>query len=146
MSIEKNKAVMQRIWKEILNEGNIGKANELVAKDYVYHGPGGQEIKGVEGFKKFMTWIHKSFPGVHFTLHDLIAEGDKLVSFFTMKGTHKSNKQVDFQGIVIVRIVNGKEVEVWEVFDRFTIASQLAPGWAQVLLRLIEKQMLKDRP
>ena len=146
MSIEENKAVMQRIWKEILKEGKIERSNELVANDYAYHGPGGHEIKGIEGFKKFMTWIHNSFPGVQFTIDDLIAEGDKVVSFFTMKGTHRSDKQVNFQGIVIVRIVNGKEVEVMEIFDRFTIASQLAPGWAKVILRLIEKQMVKDRP
>ena len=146
MSIEENKAVMERIWKEILNEGEIEKANELVANDYVYHGPAGHEIKGIEGFKKFMTWIHTSFPGVQFTVDDLIAEGDKVVSYFTMKGTHKSNKQVNFQGIVICRLANGKEVEVWEVFDRFTIASQLAPGWAKVMLSLIEKQMSKDQP
>lgn len=146
MSIEENKAVIQRIWKEILNEGKTEKADELVANDYVYHGPGGSEIKGIEGFKKFMTWIHNSFPGVHFTLHDLIAEGDKVVSFFTMEGRHKSNKPVNFQGIVICRIANGKEVEVWEIFDRFTIASQVAPGWAKVMLRFIEKQMSKDHP
>jgi predicted ester cyclase len=146
MSIEENKAVMERMWKEILNEGKIEKANEFVANDYIYHGPGGHEIKGIDGFKKFMTWIHTSFPGVHFTLDDLIAEGDKVVSYFTMKGTDKSNKQLNFQGIVISRVVNGKEVEVWEVFDRFTIASQLAPGWAKVMLSFIEKQMVKDRP
>jgi predicted ester cyclase len=147
MSIEENKAVMQRIWKEILNEGKTEKTNELVANDYVYHGPGGHEIKGIEGFKKFMTWIHNSFPGAHFTLDDLIAEGDKVVSFFTMKGTHKSNKQANFQGIVISRIISGKEVEVWEIFDRLTIASQLAPGWiAKAMVNFIVKQMLKDRP
>jgi predicted ester cyclase len=147
MSTEENKAVMQRIWNEILNEGKTEKSNELVANDYVYHGPGGHEIKGIEGFKKFMTWIYNSFPGVHFTLDDLIAEGDKVVSFFTMKGTHKSNKQVNFQGIVISRIVSGKEVEVWEIFDRLTIASQLAPGWiAKAMVNFIVKQMSKDRP
>ena len=146
MSIEGNKAVMGRIWKEILNEGKIEKANELVANDYVYHGPAGHEIEGIEGFKRFMTWIHTNFPGVQFSVDDLIAEGDKVVSYFTMKGTHKTNKPVNFQGIVICRLENGKEVEVWEVFDRFTIASQLAPGWAKVMLGFIEKQMLKDRP
>jgi predicted ester cyclase len=146
MSIEENKAVMQRIFKEILNEGKIEISNELVADNYVYHGPGGHKLKGIEGFKKFMTWIHNDFPDAHFTIDDLIAEGDKVVCFFTMKGAHKSNKQVDFQGIVTVHIVNGKEVEVWEIFDRFTIASQLAPGWAKAMLRLIEKQMVKDRP
>jgi predicted ester cyclase len=147
MSAEENKAVMQRIFEEILNEGKIEKSNELVANDYVYHGPGSHELKGVEGFKKFMIWIHNSFPGAHFTIDDLIAEGDKVVTFFTMKGTHKSNKPVNFQGIVICRIVSGKkEVEVWEIFDRFTIALQLAPGWAKVMLHSIEKQMVKDRP
>jgi predicted ester cyclase len=146
MSIEENKAVMQRIFKEILNEGKIEIGNEVVAEDYVYHGPGGSEFKGIEGFKKFMTWIHKSFPGSNYTIDDLIAEGDKVVCFYTMEGKHKSNKQVKFQAIVIARIVNGKEVEVWDIFDRLTIALQVAPGWAKVMLRLIEKQMVKDLP
>ncbi len=146
MSIEENKAVMQRLWDEILNGGKIEKSDELVANDYVYHGPGGHEIKGIEGFKKFMIWLHNSFPSLHFTLEDLIAEGDKVVSFFIMKGMHKSNKQVTVRGVVISRIVSGKEVEAWEIFDRFTIASQLAPGWAKAMLRLMEKPMVKDRP
>ena len=146
MSIEENKALAQRIWAEVLNEGKTEILNELFASNYVYHGPGGHELKGIEGFKKFVTWIHNNFPGAQFTIHDLIAERDKVVSFFTMKGTHKSNKPVNSQGIVIARIVNGKEVEAWEIFDRFTIASQLAPGWAKAMLRLIEKQMVKDRP
>ena len=146
MSAEENKAIMQHFWKELLNEGKTEKANEFVADDYVYHAPGDHEIKGIEGFKKFMTWIHSSFPGVQFTIEDLIAEEDKVVSLFTMKSKHKSNKQVNFKGIVICRIASGKEVEVWEIFDRFTIASQLAPGWAKAILGLIEKQMSKDRP
>ena len=146
MSIEENKAVMQRIFKEILGEGKIEISNEVVADEYVYHGPGGSEFKGIAGFKKFMTWVHNSFPDSNYTIHDLIAEGDKVVCFYTMEGKHKSNKQVKFQAIVIARIVNGKEVEVWDIFDRLTIALQVAPGWAKVMLRLIEKQMVKDLP
>ena len=146
MSIEGNKSIIQRIWEEILNEGKTEKMNELVASDYVYHGPGGYEIKGTEGLKKFITWLHTSFPNIHFTLDALIAEGDKVVTFWTMKGTHKSNKPVSFQGIIISRFVGGKVAEDWEIFDRFTIASQVAPGWAKVMLGLIEKQMVKDRP
>lgn len=146
MSIEENKAVMQRIWKEILVEGKIEKADELVANDYAYHGPGGHEIRGIEGFKKFISWIHDSFPGIHFIVDDLIAEGDKVVSFFTMQGADKRNKQFKVQGIVICRIVNGKEVEVWEVIDLFTLASQLAPGLVKPMLSFVEKQMVKGRP
>lgn len=97
--------------------------------------------------KKFITWVHTSFPNIHFTVHDLIAEGDRVVSFWTMKGTHKSNKQMEQQGVIISRIANGKVAEDWEIFDRLSIASQLAPGWiAKAMVNSIVKQMSKDRP
>ena len=64
-----------------------------------------------------------------------------------MKGTHKSNKKMENQGILISRVINGKEVEVWEIYDRLAIASQLAPGWiAKVMVNSIVRQMAKDRP
>jgi predicted ester cyclase len=147
MSIAENKAIVQRTWEELLNEGKTEKMNELITIDYVYHGPGGHEIKGVEGLKKFITWIHTSFPNIHFTVDDLIAEGDRVVSFYTMEGTHKSNKKLKQQGIIISRIASGKVAEDWEIFDRLAIASQLAPGWiAKTMVNLIVKQMSKDRP
>ena len=52
MFIEENKAMAQRIWKELLNEGKTEKINELMAIDYVYHGPGGHEIKGDRGHEE----------------------------------------------------------------------------------------------
>ena len=147
MSIEENKAMMQRIWEELLNGGKTEKMNEFMATEYVYHGPGGHEIKGIEEMKRFSAWVHTSFTNMHFTVHDLIAEGDKVVSFWTMKGTHKSNKQMEQQGVIISRFASGKVVEDWEIFDRLAIASQLAPGWiAKVMVNSIVKQMSKDRP
>jgi len=146
MSVEKNKAVMQRVWKELINEGKTEKMNELIDSDYAFHAPGDYEVRGIEGLKKFIAWVHTSFPDVHFTVEDVIAEGDKVVSFYTMKGTDKSNKPVTFQGVIISRMANGKEAEAWEVFDRFTLALQLAPGFVKGMLRFVEKQMVKDRP
>jgi predicted SnoaL-like aldol condensation-catalyzing enzyme len=147
MSIEENKAIERRVWEELLNGGKIEKLNELIAIDYLYHGPGGHEMKGIEDLKKFITWLHTSFPNVHFTLDDLIAEGDKVVTFWTMKGTHKSNKQAELKGMIISRIASGRVLESWEVFDRLAIASQLAPGWiARAMVNSIVKQMSKDRP
>ena len=63
-----------------------------------------------------------------------------------MKGTHKSNEQVKQQGAVISRYTSGKSVKASEIYDRFAIASQLAPGWAKVTLHFIETQMVNDRP
>ena len=146
MSVEENKAIMQRVWQELFNEGKTEIIDELYHNDYVFHGPGGHEVKGIEGFKKLNAWLHTSFPSMHFTVNDLIAEGDKVVTHYTMKGTDKRNKQVNLQGIIINRIVGGKVAEEWEVFDRLVMASQLAPGWAKAFLNLIEKKMEKDLP
>jgi len=146
MSIEENKAVMQRIWKELINAGKTEKMNELIAGDYAFHAPGDYEVRGIEGLKKFIAWMHASFPDVHFTVDDVIAEGEKVVSFYTMKGTDKSNKPVTFQGVIISRMANGKEIEAWEIFDRYTLAQQLAPGFVQLMLKFVETQMVKDRP
>ena len=67
MSEKENKAVIQSFFKEF-SEGKTEKMNEFIADDYVYHGPGGYEIKGQEGLKKFMAWLKDSFPTHNFTI------------------------------------------------------------------------------
>lgn len=146
MSVEENKAVMQRIWKELLNEGKTERIHELIASDYAFHAPGGHEIRGIEGLKAFIAWLHTSFPDIHFTVDDMIAEGEEVASFYTVKGTHKSGKPLSFQGAIRSRFAGGKEVEAWEFFDRFALALQLAPGLAKTMLRFVEQQTVKDRP
>ena len=145
MSAEENKTIIQRYIKDF-SECKTDKMNEFIADDYVYHGPGGYEIKGIEGLKKLMAWVHNIVPTQQFTIDDLIAEGDKVVTFFTIKGADKRNKQINLQAIMKSRLAGGKVVEDWEIFDRFEMASQLAPGWARVMLNFMEKQMEKDRP
>ena len=72
MSVEENKAILRRIWDEIFDEGNMEKADELYASDFVYHGPSGYEIKGREGLEQLVTVLHTSFTDLHFTVDDLI--------------------------------------------------------------------------
>ena len=81
-----------------------------------------------------------AFPDAQFTMEDLIAEGDRVVICQTFRGTYQgelmgtpaTGKQVTVSAIVIVRIVNGKAVEVWENGDTSGLLQQLgvvpAPG------------------
>ena len=130
MTLKQNKAIVDRMWQELFNQGNLDISDEILDQSYAYYGPGGHIIKGPEGFKKFINALRSAIPDTHFTIEDVIAEGDKVVSRWTWRGTHKStNKQVINRGIVITRIVDGKCVEDYEIYDRLYLAEQAAERW-----------------
>lgn len=133
MSTEENKAMLRRNCEEILNKGDLAVADEIFAANYVYHGSGGQEFKGPEGFKQLTTMLRTAFPDLHFTIEDMVAEGDKVAHRLTLRGTHKGDlmgiaptgKQVTTTAITISRFVGGKEVEAWSNMDMLGMMQQL---------------------
>ena len=132
MSTEENKAVLRRNL-EALNKGDLAIADETIHTNYVYHGSGGQEFKGPEGFKQFVTMLRTAFPDLHLTVEDMVAEGDKVAHRLTLRGTHKGDfmgmaptgKQVTTTAITISRFVGGKEVEAWSNLDQLGMMQQM---------------------
>ena len=133
MSTEENKAMIRRVWEEVFNKGNLAVADEIMATNYVYHGSGGQEFKGPEGFKQLITMFRTAFPDLRITVEDMFAEGDKVAHRATIRGTHKGDfmgiaptgKQVTIAAIVISRFVGGKEVEAWANLDQLAMMQQM---------------------
>ena len=77
MSAEENKALSRRVMTELFNEGNLDVADELLAPDYVDHDPASpQEMRGPEGFKRFVATMRSAFPDTHVRIEDEVAEGD----------------------------------------------------------------------
>jgi predicted SnoaL-like aldol condensation-catalyzing enzyme len=145
MSIEQNKAIVSRIWQEIFNEGKLDLVDELYDKGYIYHGPGGHELKGLDGLKRYRKELSKFFPDLRFALDNVIAEGEKVALHWTMRGTYAPRKKpITISGIIISRIVDGKCLEDWEIFDRLSLAQQGAPGIQKGLVNLIIKGMKKE--
>ncbi len=140
MSTEENKALDRRFTEEVWNRGNLAVVDELMSADYHEHDP--TIPAGSEGFKQFVLMYRSAFPDVNFTIEDQIAEGDKVVSRWTARGTHKgelmgippTGKQVTVTGIVIGRYANGKLVEGWSNYDALGMLQQLGavppPGQA----------------
>ena len=131
-SIEENKAMMRRIL-EVFNTGNVNLADELIATDVIDHqAPPGIE-QGLAGFKQLVTMFRAAFSDIHFTIEDMIAEGDKVVARGTMSGTHKgefmgmapTHKPFTIQVIDIVRFAGGKAVEHWGNQDDLGMLQQL---------------------
>ena len=66
-----------------------------------------------------MTRFFTAFPDFHVIITDLVAEGDKVVLWYTVRGTHRgefegfrpSGKLVNWSGSDLLRIAGGKIVE-----------------------------------
>jgi steroid delta-isomerase-like uncharacterized protein len=131
---EENKALVRRVFEEVINQGNLDLVDEVYAPDYAYHEPGIPELPpGPEGFKQLASMYRSAFPDVHITVEDIIAEGDKVVARFTARGTHQgelmgippSGNRIEVSGININRISGGKIAEEWENFDALGLMQQL---------------------
>jgi len=126
---EENKALVQRSWENVNQE----RLDELYPPDVVWHMPE-QELRGIEEAKQYVSTFLEAFPDVSFSVEDLIAEGDKVVSRFTARGTHQgeteefgppTGRQLEQEGITIHRIEDGKIVEEWSQYDNLSILQQL---------------------
>ena len=127
---EENKALARRSW-EAANMPDI--IDEVYAADLVWHEPD-QEIRGHEEAKQFASTFFKAFPDLNATVEEVIAEGDKVVTRWTIRGTHQgeieefgppTGKQAELQGISIHRIADGKIVEEWNRYDNLSLLQQL---------------------
>jgi steroid delta-isomerase-like uncharacterized protein len=143
MAPVENKAIYRRVIEEVWNKGNLSVMDELFAPDVVTHdpaGPGG-EMRGREAARQFITANRAAFPDLRLTIEDQIAEGDKVVTRFTARGTHRgkllgiapTGKQVTTTAIIINRYTGGKIAESWINGDNLGLLQQLGviPRMAQ---------------
>ncbi|MBI3978014.1 MAG: ester cyclase [Chloroflexi bacterium] len=134
MSVEQNKAILRRIPEEVFNKGNLAIADEIFAADYVEHVPLPPGLPaGLEGLKQFVTIVRSAFPDFHYTIDDVIAEGDQVVFRLTARGTQQgefmgippTGKQATWTEIHIGRAAGGKLVEHWANYDHLGMLQQL---------------------
>jgi steroid delta-isomerase-like uncharacterized protein len=136
VSVEENKAVVQREFEDIFSGGgNLDAAEEIYAPNYVGHEPTFGDIVGVESAKQFAADYRQAFPDLQATIEDQVAEGDKVVTRFTSRGTHQGETEdfgpptgtrIEVTGITIEQFSEeGKIVEDWTNFDALGLMQQL---------------------
>jgi steroid delta-isomerase-like uncharacterized protein len=137
MSTEDNKAVVRRAFEEWLNQGKVAVIDEFCAPNYLFHDPDWPDVRTLEDYKRWFTETRSAFPDIHFTIEEMIAEGELVVVRFTWRGTNTgeivspamripaTGKQVTTTGIFIVRFAEGKCVEEWHLGDTLGLFQQL---------------------
>lgn len=133
-SARESKALVRRFYEELYDRGNSGIIDELFSPDYVHHIP---DVMGkkmdFQDFKKRELQLASAFPDREKIIEDQVAEGDRVATRSTMRGTHTGNmpnipatgRKVEVSAIIINRLADGKIVEGWETYDSLGMMMQL---------------------
>ena len=133
---EENKQLLRRWFDEVWNNGRAEAIEEMFDENGIAHGLSDDPsypIRGPQGFRPFYEVFRQGFPNLKIVIEDMVAEGDKVAARCSVRGKHEgeflgreaTQAPVDFTGIAIVRIKNGKIVEAWNNFDFMTLHKQV---------------------
>jgi steroid delta-isomerase-like uncharacterized protein len=128
------KFIVRRYFEELLNGGNLGIADEIFAQDCVLIAPPvPQGIRGAATLKEVVRGLRLTFRDLHFAVTEEIAEGDKTVVRWTMRGTQEcewlgvpaAGRSVCMTGIDIFEVSGGKIKRIQVEADYLGAVQQL---------------------
>ena len=129
---DQNKAVAHRL-AAAFNRHDLTALDELATDDVVYHELPPGLPPGRAGYTAFSQLFLDAFPDLELTIHDLVAEGDKVAARLSFSGTHQgeflgvapTGRGVEVTGLTIIRLAGGRVAEQWEQFDMLGLMQQL---------------------
>ena len=131
---EANKALVRRYVDEVQNGHNIDALETIFSEDFIDHAETFDGLfQGIEGLKQGYAEMLSAFPDYSVTVHDLIAEDDKVVTYKTISFTHKDTFQgiaatgnhISFKVIDIFRVEDGLIAECWLQYEELQFLQQL---------------------
>jgi steroid delta-isomerase-like uncharacterized protein len=132
MLIEENKAVVRELF-DAVNAADLDRAVGTAADDVVVHTAIPGVAPGREGFRSFLGLYLAAFPEQRVEVHEVLAEGDKVVVRHTHHVTHggdfagmpPTGKRVVVDGVEVFRVANGRVAELWHHDDLLGLMQQL---------------------
>jgi steroid delta-isomerase-like uncharacterized protein len=126
---DENKRKIETLFDNCFNQGDLGLLDQLVAPEYV----GPQGSKGPGGFRGIVVGLRTGFPDIHYTLEDMIAEGDRVAVRWHWTGTNKgpfrafppTGKTFTNPGVGIFQFKDGKIVAAAMETDRLGFLEQM---------------------
>jgi predicted ester cyclase/heme-degrading monooxygenase HmoA len=121
-----------RKW-ELVNRRDPDTIEEVFTAGTVSHQPD-TDLDGVQQAKQYLTMFVTAFPDLTMTVDDVVAEGEVAVTRWTLRGTHQgeteelgppTGNKVEFEGLSMHRVQQGRIVEEWERYDNLTMLQQL---------------------
>jgi len=142
MSTEANKAIVRRFFDQAINQRTLDVLDEILAPDFEGNKLEIEQRSNTRAeLKQMLEMVFDAFPDYQQTIHDWIAEDDRVVVRWTTHGTHlgpyngiaPTGKVIREHGIDIFQVAGGQIVAHWVELDLLGILRQM--GFADPLLR-----------
>ena len=131
MSAEANRKLARRFFQEVWNEGDEAAIDAYIAADAVGNDP--EFGSGREAFRRQWRQWRAAFPDLHFAVEDVVAEDDRVVTRWTLTGTHRgeflglapTGRRIEVTGMSLDRIVDGRIAAGFDNWDALGLRRQL---------------------
>lgn len=130
---EENRARLLRFVEEVVNTGEVDRADRFVREDFVDHDPPPGASADISGIRDAFARVRETFPDLHATVDDLVAEGDRVAYRWTFRGTHlgdlggipPTGRTAAWSVIGVARFADGRIAERWQRLDTAGLLRQL---------------------
>jgi steroid delta-isomerase-like uncharacterized protein len=129
MSLDQNKELVRRFYREAINERDVSAVDRLLSEDFAHDG----EVRGRDGQRQAVQYFLDAFPDLHNEIELVLAEGDLVAAHQRWTGTHRgefagvatTGKTVEFTSTAVLKIRDGKIAAAWDEVDMVSVLQQL---------------------
>ncbi|MHA2068134.1 MAG: ester cyclase [Candidatus Thorarchaeota archaeon] len=129
ITIEENLEIGRKLM-EAVNKQDLRLLDDLIVPDYVNPQ---LKIQKLDDLKLVLSRQYEGFPDVHRTIEDIVADEDSVWIKVTITGTHTAEyrgiaptgKKYVMEAVPHYRIVDGKIVEGWSVWNPLDLFKKL---------------------
>jgi predicted ester cyclase len=133
MTAEQNRTTIMRFFREVIGDGELDLVDELATEDYQDHVALPSQGPGRAGLKDRIAVIRAAFRPQH-VLHDVIVDTDRVAVRWTLRGVHSAEflglqstgKPIQFDGIDLYQMRNGRMAAHWNVVDMWRFYRQVS--------------------
>lgn len=133
---EEYETFMHRWFEEVWNKQSEAAIDEMCDENVVANGltdAEGNTVRGIEAYKNLHRAFVSAYPNIKITVEDTISDGDKMAARCRVSATHTgeglglapTDQPVEFTGMTLIKLKDGKIVEAWNEFDFMKMYSQV---------------------
>lgn len=128
-----NAEIVREFINEVLNNNRIDAAGDYFWDDMVELAPFPGQGPGLAGLQDVLRQLRVAFPDIHWTVEEQLVDGDRVLTRFTWRGTHRgiflgvpaTDRSASVWGMVIDRLEEGRIKETRIIMDMLGLMMQL---------------------